>query len=111
VNHFRLSASLVERSALRLTPAGIPVSEVRLQCRSEVPEAGVTRLLDFGVDAVGMGTMANELQAVELGSELDLEGFLAPRSRRSVRLVLHVTCCRRLRAGAVEGEMQGGTHI
>jgi primosomal replication protein N len=94
LNEFRLTGSLVERSALRLTPAGIPVVEARLQCVSEVVEAGLVRNLDFCVSAIGIGPMAGELERLALGSRLDVEGFLAPRSRRSGRLVLHVTACR-----------------
>lgn len=92
-----------------MTPAGVPVSEVRLQCRSEVVEAGMARALDFGVDAVGLGTMARELQAADLGSELELEGFLAPRSRRSVKLVLHVTRCERVGPAVANAAMSNET--
>jgi primosomal replication protein N len=94
VNQFRLRASLIARSAPRYTPAGVPVTEVQLRCESEVVEAGLARTLDFSVGAVGMGPMAAALEQASLGTVLELEGFIAPKSRRSGRLVLHVTGCR-----------------
>jgi primosomal replication protein N len=94
VNQFLLSACLIERSEVRYTPAGVPVVEVRLRCQSEVLEAGSARTLDFQVGAIGLGPMALALERPSLGAVLELEGFIAPRSRRSGRLVLHVTACR-----------------
>jgi len=89
---------MVERAAARVTPAGVRVVEAQFHCLSEVVEGGMARTLDFRVDAVGLGSMATELERVGLGIELELEGFLAPRSKRSARLVLHVTGCRRTAA-------------
>ena len=91
MNEFRLSGVLIERAALRFTPAGVAVLEAQIQHRSEVIEAGAARTLEFVVSAVGLGPVAGELQREALGAQLDLTGFLAPRSRRSRRLVLHLT--------------------
>ncbi len=85
-----MQASLLERSALRYTPAGIPVVEAQLQHRAEVVEAGITRRLDFPVSAIAIGDMAHRLAQEELGSTLLVSGFLAPRSGRSTRLMVHV---------------------
>jgi primosomal replication protein N len=93
VNQFRLRASLIERSAPRYTPAGVPVMEVQLHCESEVFEAGLARRLDFKVGAIGLGPVAAALERADLGTVLELEGFIAPKSQRSGRLVLHVTGC------------------
>jgi len=94
VNQFRLSGCLVERSAPRYTPAGVAVVEAQIRCESEVVEGGRTRALDFCISAIGLGTVAQDLERVSLGARLQLEGFVATRSRRSSRLVLHVTSCR-----------------
>jgi primosomal replication protein N len=94
VNHCRLSGTLLARAALRWSPAGVPMLDAQIQCRSDVLESGLVRTLDFRIDAIGMGAVASELQHADLGSAVELEGFLAPRSRRSSRLVLHVTHCR-----------------
>ena len=80
----------MQREALRFTPAGLPVLAVGLQHASQRAEAGITRQLEFALDAVALGEAARRLDRVALGSELDLEGFIAPRSRRSTRVVAHI---------------------
>jgi primosomal replication protein N len=94
VNHCWFSGSLVERAARRFTPAGVAVVEAQLQCESEVMEAGRPRKLNFRIGALGIGSAAAELERADLGAQVEVEGFIAPRSRRSARLVLHVTQCR-----------------
>lgn len=91
MNRIRLRAGLVERSALRYTPAGIPVTEVKLGHRGTSVEAGIERQLDFEFPAVAVGPVAETLAAVALGTELEIDGFLAPASKRSQRLRIHIT--------------------
>jgi len=91
LNEVRFSGVLVERAALRFTPAGVPVVEAQIRHRSEVIEAGAPRALEFVVSAIALGPVAVELEREALGAQLQVSGFLAPRSRRSSRLVLHVT--------------------
>jgi primosomal replication protein N len=90
VNNVQMQAILIERTALRYTPAGIPVVEAQLQHRSELVEAGLQRRLQFDFSAIAIGDTARQLAVAELGSKLGLSGFLAPRSRRSTRLLVHV---------------------
>ena len=85
-----MQASLLERTDVRYTPAGIPVVEAQFEHRSETMEAGMQRRLAFDFAAIAIGQTAEALAGVELGSELGLSGFLAPRSRRSTRLLVHV---------------------
>jgi primosomal replication protein N len=91
-----MQATLMERTGLRYTPAGIPVVEAQLQHRSDTVEAGLPRRLAFDFAAIAIGETAQQLAGVELGSELGLSGFLAPRSRRSTRLLVHVQAFSRL---------------
>jgi primosomal replication protein N len=91
LNEIRLSGVLVERAALRYTPAGVPVVEAQIRHCSEVIEAAAPRTLEFVVGAIALGPVAVELERAALGATLRLSGFLAPRSRRSGRLVMHVT--------------------
>ena len=95
MNEVRLDGTLVERAAMRHTPAGVPVVEAQLRHRSDVVEAGVPRTLEFLVSAIALGPVAGQLEREALGARLDLSGFLAPRSRRSGKLVLHLTGLRR----------------
>jgi primosomal replication protein N len=90
-NRVRLQARLVSRLDLRYTPAGLAVLRLALRHAGAVVEAGSVRQLDFELEAVAVGEAAQRLDRQALGSELDLDGFLAPHSRRSRRLLLHIT--------------------
>jgi len=98
MNEVRLDGVLVERAAVRHTPAGVPVVEGRICHRSDVFEAGAPRKLEFVVSAIALGAIARKLEREALGEALDCAGFLAPRSRRSSKLVLHLTEYRRTRS-------------
>jgi primosomal replication protein N len=90
LNRVQLSAALAIRSQLRYTPAGVAVLELGLACDGVVVEAGAERSLQFEIDAIALGEVAQRLDRIGLGTRLRLTGFLAPRSRRSRRLILHV---------------------
>jgi len=100
VNQLSLTGKLVERSALRFTPAGIPVVEAQFEHCSELVEGGMLRKLAFTFDAVLIGDLARTLGNEGLGGEMALRGFVAPRSRRSTRLQVHVTEFTRLEVPA-----------
>jgi primosomal replication protein N len=85
-----MHATLIERSALRYTPAGIPVLDLQFEHESETTEAGLRRLLRFAFAAIAIGDAAKDLARERLGDALVLDGFLAPRTRRSTRLRLHI---------------------
>ena len=54
-------------------------------------EAGSQRKVNAEVDAVAFAAQARLLAAAKPGSVLKLGGFLAAKSRRSKKLVLHAT--------------------
>ncbi|HUN94567.1 MAG TPA: primosomal replication protein N [Burkholderiaceae bacterium] len=89
-NEVRITARLVGRTPLRFTPAGVPVATADLEHRSVVVEGDRERTLAFEMEAVAVGGVANALVAEALGTEVEITGFLAPRSKRSKRLVLHI---------------------
>ena len=64
-------------------------------------EAGSSRAVDAEIGAVAFDTQARLLAGAKLNCGLKLEGFLAAKSRRSKKLVLHVT-----NIEFVEGEMK-----
>jgi primosomal replication protein N len=66
-----------------------------------VAEAGSSRAVDAEIGAVAFDTQARLLAGAKLNCGLKLEGFLAAKSRRSKKLVLHVT-----NIEFVEGEMK-----
>ncbi|HEX5768093.1 MAG TPA: primosomal replication protein N [Burkholderiales bacterium] len=76
---------------MRYTPAGIAAVEFKLAHQSQQDEAGGKRNVEAEVSAVAFETQAKLLAARPLGSSLKVEGFLGAKSKRSKRLVLHVT--------------------
>jgi primosomal replication protein N len=96
LNRIRLRARLVERAATRYTPAGLAVVEARLAHSGTLVEAGLERQLDFEVAAIAVGGVAQSLAAAGLGAEIEIDGFIAPTSRRSQRLRIHITSYREI---------------
>jgi primosomal replication protein N len=90
LNEVRLRAQLAGRAVLRVTPAGVPVLEATLHYRGAVNEARLPRTLDFEFDAIALGAAAERLNIAALGSEFDFTGFIAPRSKRTSRLRIHI---------------------
>jgi primosomal replication protein N len=91
VNQLRIRGKAVAKSALRYTPAGIAVLEASFKHEGSVTEATAKRTLAFEFSAVALGAVAQALDREPLGKPMMLEGFIAPRTRRSTRLVMHIT--------------------
>ena len=90
-NQVCLSGTLVELGALRYTPAGLPAVEFLIRHESERIEAGIGRKVRAEVAALAFDSVARQVAAAALGTALRAEGFLAARSQRSAKIVLHVT--------------------
>jgi primosomal replication protein N len=90
-NRVELGGVLLERKALRFTPAGVPVTECLIGHQSEQIEAGGNRRVECEVPVIALGETAHWLQAANPGARLQLSGFLAARSRHSRQPRLHVT--------------------
>lgn len=90
-NRCVIAARLVRQGRTRYTPAGLRVQELGFQFAGSVVEAGFERQLDFEFDVIAVGDVAGQLAEIALGTDLVLSGFLAPTSRRSKRLRLHIT--------------------
>ena len=91
MNRVRLIATLIEREAIRYTPAGVPIVALKLAHQSVQAEAGVDRSVEFEMSAFAADRIALRLDRVPLGSSLRLDGFLASRRRNTKALVLHLT--------------------
>ena len=91
MNQLRIRGKAVAKSALRYTPAGIAVLEASFEHEGSVTEATAQRTLAFEFSAVALGAVAQALDREPLGKPMVLEGFIAPRTRRSTRLVMHIT--------------------
>ncbi len=94
MNQLRLTATLVEREALRYTPAGVPVVNCILQHAGETLEAETPRQVEFAIVAMGIGAIGQQLERLPLDTLLDCEGFLARKHRNSRTLVFHITRCK-----------------
>ncbi|HEY5896477.1 MAG TPA: primosomal replication protein N [Burkholderiales bacterium] len=90
-NRLELSGRLLELGALRYTPAGVAALEFKLAHESEQDEAGGKRKVQAEISAIAFETEARLMVGRPLGSEVRLAGFLSAKSKRSKRLMLHVT--------------------
>ncbi len=90
MNQVYLQARVVELQSIRHTPAGLPVLDLMLAHSAEVIEAAHRRRVEFTIMARALGPQATQLQAIAIGTELRVEGFLAPTRKNSTKLVLHI---------------------
>ncbi len=90
-NRVELSGRLLERGALRHTPAGLAALEFTLIHESEQDEAGSRRKVQAEIGAIAFEANARLIAGRPLGSEVNVQGFLSAKSKRSKRLMLHVT--------------------
>ena len=90
MNRFVLQAHLVERGALRYTPAGLPVCDLSLKHESQITQEGQSRRISVEIKARAVGAITQRLAQMELGSSHGFAGFLG--SQRNGRgIVFHVT--------------------
>jgi primosomal replication protein N len=90
VNRLVLAARLIERRALRYTPAGLPALDFELKHESELSEDGQLRKVSMQIRAVAIGRMTQPMAAMELGAAGSFAGFLAS-ARNGRGLLFHVT--------------------
>lgn len=90
-NALAFSAMIAEAKALRYTPAGFPVWEGMLHHVSNVFEAGALRRVEYDVPAIAFADVAVRLADEPVGRKILTTGFIAPRSIRMQRLVIHIT--------------------
>ena len=90
MNRLVLSAQLVERDALRYTPAGLPALNLSLKHESEVSEDGHPRKVSMEIRAVGIGAVSQGLSAMVMGSAGLFGGFVAS-ARNGRGLLFHIT--------------------
>ncbi len=90
MNRLVLSAQLVQRGAMRYTPAGLPALDMSLKHDSQVTQDGQPRKVSVEIKARGIGEIVQRLAQLEMGIEHGFAGFLG--SQRNGRgVVFHVT--------------------
>ncbi|MDP1534012.1 MAG: primosomal replication protein N [Rubrivivax sp.] len=90
MNRLVLSALMVERGALRYTPAGLPALDLSLKHESEVSEDRQLRKVSMEIRAVALGDVTRALGAMALGSAGQFGGFLT-NARNGRGLLFHIT--------------------
>lgn len=90
INRLVLTAQLVERGAMRYTPAGLPALDLRLQHESTVTEDGQPRKVSMEIKALGIGVITQHLSGLALGSQGVFAGFLTA-ARNGRGLLFHIT--------------------
>ena len=90
MNRLVLAATLVERAALRYTPAGLPALDLSLKHESEVIEDSQPRKVSMETKAVAIGAIAQALMPLDLGSTGLYAGFITS-TRNGRGLLFHIT--------------------
>ena len=90
MNRVLLSAQIIERKALRYTPAGLPALDLVLKNESEVTEAQSSRKVTLEIRSVAIGPIALQLNKMEIGCPIGVTGFLG-MSRAGRGVLLHIT--------------------
>ncbi|MED5619201.1 primosomal replication protein N [Ideonella sp. BN130291] len=90
MNRLVLSAQLVERGAVRYTPAGLPALDLSLKHESQVSEDGQPRKVSMEIRAVAIGAITRQLLPLAIGSSGTFAGFLTA-GRNGRGLSFHVT--------------------
>ncbi|MBX9900050.1 MAG: primosomal replication protein N [Burkholderiaceae bacterium] len=91
MNQLKLVASILEKSALRYTPAGIPIANAVLAHRSQQIQANALRDAEFEIVAIAAGDISKRFLELELGVTSEFTGFLVRKNRNSKSLVFHIT--------------------
>ena len=90
MNQFKLVARIVEKSALRYTPAGVPIAAAVLMHSSQQREANIDRKVEFEINAQAAGSISKQFDDLPLDVEIGFTGFLARKNRNSKSLVFHI---------------------
>jgi primosomal replication protein N len=90
MNRLLLSATLVQRGAMRYTPAGLPALDLALEHRSELSENGQPRKVALQLRAVAIGAITEAVTALALGASAQFAGFVA-QARNGRGLQFHIT--------------------
>lgn len=90
MNRLVLRARLVERGAVRYTPAGLPALDMLLQHESQRVESGQPRKVSLEIRALAIGDLAQRAALLAVGGEADFDGFVGAR-RNGRGLVFHLS--------------------
>ena len=90
-NQTRLCGTLLNMTAVRYTPAGVPIRELRLAHQSAQVEAGHQRQVTLEIAALAAGDAVQQLEKLAIGDTCCISGFLNKKSLHNHQLVLHIS--------------------
>ena len=90
MNRLVLTAAVVERGALRYTPAGLPALDLSLRHESQVTQNGMPRQVSMEIKARAVGDITKAAHVLALGTPATFAGFLGA-TRNGKGIVFHVT--------------------
>jgi primosomal replication protein N len=91
MNSAVLDGKVVWRDAIRETPAGIAVLNLRIHHRSSQTENGLDVPAEIEMTAVAVGEVARQLDSIKLDDAISIKGFISRKSRQNDTPVLHIT--------------------
>jgi len=89
-NRLVIQGEVVALDQLRYTPAGIPVVTITFRHTSIQNEAGMKRQAECEIQAVAMDELAKKAEKLSIGEQIKVTGFLAKKSLKNDRLMLHI---------------------
>ena len=89
-NRLVIEGEITALDQLRYTPAGIPLLTITLRHTSMQDEAGMKRQVECEMEAVAMAEVAKQARSLNVGEKIKAAGFLAKKSLKNDRLVLHI---------------------
>ncbi|MFW8566883.1 primosomal replication protein N [Orrella sp. 11846] len=100
MNNLIISGELVELEPLRNTPAGVPVLSFKLAHTGTVVEANHPRQIQCDISVIAMGDLATMFQTMKLGTQLEVEGFIAPVRKGAQKFRLHAAMIRTVQSNS-----------
>ncbi len=91
MNSAVLSGTVAWRDAMRETPAGIAILNLRIHHQSSQIENGLDVPADIELAAMAAGEVARQLDSIKVGDAISIKGFLSRKSRQNDTAVLHIT--------------------
>lgn len=88
LNQVVLSGIVSKKDAMRYTPSGVPLLQVRLD--HDLQKNDVIQAITLSLILRAFGVVASELNLIEVGTEIAVNGYLAPKQKNSYSLVLCV---------------------
>ncbi|BBL34753.1 primosomal replication protein n [Nitrosomonas stercoris] len=89
-NQVTISGKIIDRGAVRHTPAGIMVIEFKLRHTSDQEEASMLRSIEFELSVIAMAEMAQKIAQIASETYVELSGFMTKKNRSNNQLILHV---------------------